>query len=193
MTGADLLAMIKKQPLAFGCGLVVVASAAALFLRGDAVAEAHELFRSKDDEANKTEANARNTAGLAEAAAEMQEAAKQFESRLVRAPQLANNLQIFYRLESDTGIRLVDVRQAAVQAPRPGAPRGAYVPVPFTATVQGSYAQVNDFLRHVEAGPHFMRVTSFTLTKLAGGGTDGAPSGPDAVSANVQIEILGTP
>ena len=192
MTGADLIAMIKKQPIAFGCGLFVVACGVALFLRGEAVKEAQDNFLSKDEEAVKTEANARNSAGLAEATAEMQEAAKQFESRLVRAPQLANNLQIFYRLEHDTGIKLVDVRQMPVQPPRAGAPRGAYVAVPFTASIHGSYAQVHDFLRRIEAGPHFLRVTQLTLTKLTSGG-EGVAAGPDAMSANLQLEILGTP
>ncbi|MBA3849182.1 MAG: hypothetical protein C0502_04200 [Opitutus sp.] len=192
MTGTTLLAMIRKQPLAFGCGLIVLACGLALFFRNEAVDEAQELFRNKDDEAVKTEANARNAAGLAEATAEMQEAAKQFESRLVRAPQLANNLQFFYRIEADTGVKLVDVRQMPLQPPRQGAPRGAYVSVPFTANIQGSYAQVHDFLRRLQAGPHFLRVTQLTLTKLTSGG-EGVAAGPDAMSAIVQLEILGTP
>lgn len=192
MTGADLLAMIKKQPIAFGCGLIVVACALMFYFRGEAVNEADELFRNKEDEAAKTEVNARNSSGLAEAVAEMQEAARLFEARLVRTPQLANNLQFFYRLEADTGVKLVDVRQLPLPPPRPGSPRGAYVAIPFSANIQGSYAQVHDFLRRVEAGPHFLRITQLTLTKLTSGG-EGASANPDSMSVVLQLEMLGTP
>ncbi|MBA4138036.1 MAG: hypothetical protein C0518_12020 [Opitutus sp.] len=191
MTGADLLALIKKQPIAFLCGVIVIASAAALFLRGEAVNEAQALFQAKDTEANKTEANARHTAGLAEATAEMQEVGKQFDGRLLRAPQLANNLQFFYRLEADTGVKLLDVRQNPIPAPKQGAPRPTYVGIPFTANVQGNFAQVYDFIRRVEAGPHFLRFNQLTLSKLAPAG--GAGGAPDAMTAQLQVEILGTP
>lgn len=193
MTGADLLALIKKQPLAFICGLVVVAAGAAFFLRGETVAEAQTLFQEKEDEAQKTEANARNSAGLAEAATEMQELGKQFDARLVRATQLATNLQFFYRLESDTGVKLTDVRQNAIAPAKAGAPKTAFVGIPFAATVQGSYAQVYDFIRRVESGPHFLRINQLTLSKVAPAGGPTAAAAGDQMTAQLQLEILGTP
>lgn len=192
MTGADLLALVKKQPIAFLCGLIVIASGAALFLRADTVQEAQTEFQNKDQEATKTETNARNTAGLAETTAEMREAGKQFDARLLRASQLANNLQFFYRLEADTGVKLLDVRQNAIPAAKPGVPRGTYVGIPFSASVQGSYAQVYDFIRRVEGGPHFLRVNQLTLSKLADAAGP-ASLGADAMTAQLQVEILGTP
>lgn len=40
MTGADLIALIKKQPIAFACGLVVAVCGLLLYFRGEAVAQA---------------------------------------------------------------------------------------------------------------------------------------------------------
>jgi hypothetical protein len=193
MTGADLLALIKKQPIAFACGLVVVASAVAFFLRGEAVTEAQNLFNEKEEEANKTEANARAATGLAEVVAEMQEAGRQFDGRLIRASQLANNLQFFYRLESETGVRLVDVRQQSLPAAggRNAAQRGAYVGVPFVVNLQGDFAQVHGFLHRIEAAPFFVRLTQVTVTKQAAGGE--SPAVPAGLNVVVNLEMLGQP
>ena len=192
MTGADLIALVKKQPIAFGCGLIVVASGAALFFPREAVTNAQALFEEKEQEFQKIDANVRNAAGLAEATAEIQDAGKQFETRLVRAPQLANNLQTFYRLEAETGVKLIDARQQPIPTPKPGAPKGAYSPIPFNVSVQGDYAQVHDFLRRLEAGPHFLRFTQVSLSKLSAVGDARTASGL-AMSATINLELLGTP
>lgn len=192
MTGADLLALIRKQPIAFACGLIIVACGIALFLRGETVASAQTLHDEKEKEFQKIDANVRNSAGLAEATAEMQEAGKQFDARLIRAPQLANNLQFFYRLENETGVKLIDVRQQPIPPPKPGVPRGAYSPIPFAVSVQGDYAQVHDFLRRVEAGPHFLRYNQVSLSKLAATG-DARAASSGAMSATINLELLGTP
>lgn len=117
-------------------------------------------------------------------------AGRQFESRLVRAGQLANNLQFFYRLEADTGVKLLDVRQQGIPAPRPGERRGAYVPVPFAVSIQGSHAQIHDFLRRVEAGPHFVRFSQITIAKISGGVEVVAVGG---LTVAINLELLGTP
>lgn len=193
MTGADLIALIKKQPIAFGCGLVFIGSIAAYFLRSDIIDVAQADALAKDEEFRKIDANVRYTAGLAEATAEIKDAGKQFDARLVRAPQLANNLQFFYRLESDTGVKLLDVRQLPVPGPRPGEKRGAYVPVPFQVAIQGSFAQIHDFVRRVEAGPHFLRFNQVTITKFNSGGEGAAFATSGAVNVALNLELLGTP
>lgn len=191
MTGADLIALIKKQPVAFACGLLVVLGGLNLYFRGDALSLAQAEAEARQQEQKKIEANARHTLGLAEATAAMQAAGRQFDARLVRAGQLADNLQFFYRLEADTGVKLLDVRQQGIPAPRPGERRGAYVPIPFAVSVQGSFPQVLAFLRRLEAGPHVVRFPQVTVTK-ATGGAEGAAALP-GLSLTVNLEMLGTP
>lgn len=193
MTGADLLALVRKQPVAFACGVAIVAAAAALFIRGDAVDQAQTEFQNKERELQKIDLNVRATAGLAEATAEMTEAGSRFDARLIRAAQLANNLQFFYRLEKETGLQLVDVRQLPIPAAKRGEARGAFAPVPFAVTVQGTFAQVHDFLRHLEAGPHFLRFTHVALTKSATGGESGVGPAGGLLSGSINLEMLGTP
>ncbi len=192
MTGADLIALVKKQPIAFACGALIVGAAAALFLRDDAVAQAQAEFQDREKELQKIDLNVRFTAGLAEATEEMVEAGKQFDTRLVRAAQLANNLQYFYRLERETGVKLIDVRQLPIPAAKRGEARGAFAPVPFAVSAQGTFAQIHDLLRRLETGPHFVRFGHVSLAKLVSG--DAAP-GPvrGMLSGTINLEMLGTP
>lgn len=190
MTGADLIALVKKQPIAFACGLVVVLCAVWLYFDSDGIDKARSDFEAKDKESKAIAANARSANGLAEQTAEMQAAAKQLESRLLRVADLANNLQIFYRLENDTGVKLVDARQNPIPTPKQGAPKTLYTTVPFGVTIQGSYAQVWSFIRRTETIPHFARVSRLTLSKVEPGANGVAP---DSLNAVLTLELLGTP
>jgi len=190
MTGADLLALIKKHPIAFACALVVVLCGAWLYYDSDGVDQAQRDFEAKDKESKKIAANARSANGLAEQTAEMQAAAKQLESRLLRVADLANNLQIFYRLENETGVKLMDARQSPLPPVKPGTPKTLFTAIPFNVTIQGNYAQVWSFLRRIEAGPHFGRFTRLTLSKME---VTGSAVAPDSMSAVITLELLGTP
>ena len=190
MTGADLLALIKKQPVAFACGVLCVLCAVAFYFRMDAIDEARAAFEAKDKEAKAVSQNARHTTGLAEQVAEIQAAGKQIESRLVRASDLANNLQVFYRLETETGVKLIDARQNPLPTPKQNAPKTLYVPVSFSLTLHGNYAQIWSFLRRLETGPHFARFDRLALAKVELGAKDAVP---DLMSAVFTVELLGTP
>lgn len=183
MTGADILALIKKQPIAFGCGVVCLLCAVAFYFRMDAIDEARSAFEARDKESKAVSQNARHTTGLAEQVTEMQAAGKQIESRLLRASELALNAQIFYRLESETGVKLIDARQNPLAAPKPGAPKTLYVPVSFSVTMRGNYAQIWAFFRRLETGPHFARFDRLSLSKSEG----------DSMNAVFTVELLGTP
>lgn len=195
MTGADLIALFKKQPIAFACAFIALASGLYLYIYSDATDQARGVYEAKSAEADKMEANVRHLAGLPEETAQVQEAGRQFESQLVRAGQLATNLQFFYRIEAETGVKLIDVRQNPVAAAKAGAPRTAYSPVPFALSVQGTFPQIYNFLRHLETGPNFSRFTQVTLTKLdaasAAAAANAAPG--EMMGANLMIELLGTP
>lgn len=190
MTGADLLALIKKHPIAAVCVVVSMLCGVAFYFRMDAIDAARAAFEAKDKESKAIAQNARHTNGLAEQAAEMQAAGKVIESRLIRAGDLANNLQVFYRLENETGVKLIDTRQNPLPAPKPGAPKTLYVPVSFSVTLQGTYPQVWSFLRRLETGTHFARFDRVSINKIEPGGKDAVS---DQMSAVFTVELLGTP
>lgn len=190
MTSADLLAMIKKQPIGFACGLLCAICAALLYFRGGKIGEYRAEYEAKSAEATKILANVRNSEKLPAQVSEIQALSKEMESRLVRAGQLAVNLQYFYKLEAETEVKLIDVRQGNM--PKGG--KSLYAGIPFTVTVQGSFKQVLSFLQKLENGPHFCRFTSVVFAKQ---GTSSEASRASAEAAginlNINLELLGVP
>ncbi|MBI2516026.1 MAG: hypothetical protein HYV95_03850 [Opitutae bacterium] len=188
MTGADLIALLKKHPIGTACGIICIIGGALLYFRADKLGAAQQLLAQKTQEDQKITANVRNADKLPQHLEAMRAVAKQMDSRLVRAGQLALNQQFFYRLESETGVKLIDVRQNALSATRAGAAKPMFAAIPFNISIQGSFKQVMDFIEHLEKGPHFARFSTINLTKS--GGADGAS---DLMTVTFAVELLGTP
>ena len=188
MTSADLLALIKKHPIGFACGVVCVACAALLYFRGGKIDEYRAAYEAKSAEATTILANVRNSDKLPAQVAEIQVLAKEMESRLVKSGQLAENLRVFYKLEAETEVKLVDVRQGNL----PKNLKSLYAGIPFTVTVQGSFPQVLAFLQKLENGPHFCRFTSVVFAKQGAGGEASRASAP-GLNLNINLELLGVP
>ena len=184
MTITDLTAIVKKHPIGVSCGLVSLLCGVWLYLRSDAIDERKDAADQKAKESQVILENVRNSDHLAQHTEAIQQAAKQLESRLVKAGQLATNLQYFYRLESDTGVKLTDVRQN--QNGR--GTGGAYIGVPYTVTIQGNFKQVLAFIERIESGRHFSKFDTIAFNKAAGGDET-----TDLLSVHMSIELLGAP
>lgn len=185
MTGTDLMILLKKHPIGVTCGIVSLLCGVTLYWHADTI---DDTKLKVDDITKKSEAmvsNVRNAAGLAQQADTIQQATKHLESRLVKANQLATNLQYFYRLESDTGVKLTDVRQN--QVGRAGG--GLFVGIPYAVTFQGTFKQVMEFLQRVENGKCFSKYSSISFNKTAGTET----AAGSLLSVSMNIELLGTP
>jgi hypothetical protein len=103
---------------------------------------------------------------------------------LIRASQLGLNQQYFYVLQRETGVKLLEFRQAGLTSNAKG-PKTAFNPVQFTVAVNGTLAQVMDFLFRLESGAHYCRVNSAQLFTAAGGRT--------AMTLQLSLELLGLP
>jgi len=183
MTAADITAAFKKHPIGFVCGLLSVILAVLVYLQTSETDANQADFEAKSGEAAKITANVNASKNLVEQVQEIQSQVKELESRLVRAGQLAINLQYFYKLEADTNVKLLDIRQNAT--PRSG---GSYTPVPFTVTVQGPYKQIMVFLNRLENGAHFCHFSGVTFSKLANDTSSSA-----TMSLTLNLELLGQP
>lgn len=189
MTSADLIALFKKHPISSGCATLSVLLFAAAYLRQDEVpgAEAELSLRSADGD--RVAINNKNAAHLREQAEALTKAQKEIETRLIRPRNLGTNTQYFYKIEGDTGVKILDLRQTsgtnANNAAKPAA-KASYVPVGFTVSVQGSLTQVLDFLRHIEGGAHYARVLSASLS----GSTTTRNS---VLTLGLNLELLGLP
>ena len=102
--------------------------------------------------------------------------------------QLAINQQYFYRLESETGVKLLDLRQNPVPAAKLGAKNGGYLGVPYNISIQGTFPQVIAFLRRLEHGRHFTRFNTVSIAKSVG-----SEATADTLTVALNIELLGTP
>ena len=179
MTTPELVAWIKKNPISVGCGVLSLALAVALYFRSDAIAEANQTLDEKTAEAQRYALNLANSAQLKEQLDALTTADKVIESRLIHASDLGINQQFFFKLESESGVKLLDLRQA----PRPGSGGKAYVPIGFNVSLQGDFGQVMKFLRLLEDGAHYCR----TLTATCSGNRTGG------LTLTLNLELLGTP
>jgi len=181
MTTEDLIALLKKHPIGVVCGLVTLVCGVLLYIRYGEIAKTQGELDAASAQAKKMIANVRNSNGLADQLTEIQAATKEMESRLMKAGQLAVNLQYFYKLESETDVKLVDVRQNTF----PRNLKTTYGGVPFSVSVKGTYAHVMNFLNKLQNGRHFCRVTSSNMSK-AGVGTG-------EVTLSINADLLGQP
>ncbi len=179
MTTTDVVAWIKKNPITVGCGGLSLALAVALYFRSDAIGDASRELDAKTAEGQRYALNVANSVQLKEQLDGLTAANKVIESRLIRASEIGINQQYFFKLESDSGVKLIDVRQSS----RPAATQKGYQPIGFSVSLTGDFGQIMTFLRLLEDGTHYCRVQTATCS--------GGRIGP--VSLTLNLELLGTP
>lgn len=189
MTSADLTALVKKQPVGFACLVLSVIFAALIYFRSGKITENQAEYEAKSAEAAKIISNVSVSKNLPEQVTEMQAAGKELEARLVKAGQLAVNLQYFYKLEAENEVKLQDVRQND----RPRSTKTLYMGIPYTVSLQGSYKQVVAFLQRLEGGRHFCRINTAILNKVAGGGEGSSSVSGPSMNLSLTLDLLGQP
>lgn len=186
----EVIALIRKNPLATGCLAAALLLGAGIYWRSSAVPERQAQLEQKSVEGRRIARNLRYAAQLPEQLATMTQAVAAIEPRLVRADELAKNLQYFYKLEADTGVKLTDLRQlAAPTAPgRTGkaAASSGFGTVGFTVSLQGEYLALLDFLRRLENGVHYSRVTLASASVIS-------PDRSGPLSLQLTVELLSQP
>jgi Tfp pilus assembly protein PilO len=181
MTTEDLIALLKKHPISVACGLVTIICGVLLYLRSGNIAASQTELEASSAQAKKMIANVRNSNGLDDQLAEIQALSKEMEGRLMKAGQLAVNLQYFYKLETENEVKLLDVRQNTF----PRNIKTAYAGVPFSVSVQGKHTHVMNFLNRLQNGRHFCRVNTANFSK--------AGEGNGEITLALNLELLGQP
>jgi hypothetical protein len=183
MTNEELAAFVKKNPVSVGCGLLSAGLLLSLYFRGDLKGKAEERLAEKSATGERYAANIKNSAQLEEDFARLSAANKEIDARAVQINQLGINSQFFYKLEGETGVKLIDFRQNT-QTGSKG--KGAFIPVAFTVSVQGDLPQLLRFLRLLESGAHYCRVLTATMNA-------NATSRSNPMTLTLSLELLGTP
>jgi hypothetical protein len=187
-------ALIKKYPFSAGCASLCFSLTFAFFYRQSEVPELDSIFDAKTNESRRLRGNIINSAQLTEHLETLVLANAAVDKRLMRAADLATNQQYFYKIESESGVKITDLRPGSSSPQTTGQSvnvKGSYAAVPYTCAVQGTYSQLLNFLRKLENGEHFQRIVS-TNASIAGGGGDEVDNLVDPViTLVISIEFLG--
>lgn len=176
----DVTGLLKQNPLRVVCGVLALLSAVGVYFVNAKIADTISVVEQRAVEGGRLAENIKNATLLPEQLEAVVSANKKIQSRLVHAGQLATNLQYFYRLETESGVELVDLRQTTSgQTAKPNAGVG------FSISVKGDYAALLGCLRRLENGPHFCRVLSASI----GAATD--RSAP--LTLSLSLELFGQP
>lgn len=184
MTNQDFIALVKKNPVSSACVVLSLALAVGLYLRSDATSEAEADLTQKSAAGERIALNIQYSAQLKEQSEALTNAIAEIDGRVIRTSQLGINTQYFYKVEADTGVKILDLRQSTASNVKPA--KGSFVPVAFAVTVQGSLTQILEFLRHVESGAHYSRVLTASFTS-----NSGARNSP--LTLGLTLELLGLP
>jgi hypothetical protein len=192
MTNQEAIAAVKRNPISFGCGALALVLAVTQYLRLEEIPGADAELALRTADRDRVSLNIKYSAQLTEQEAAMNAALKVIEGRLIRPGELGINTQYFYELETATGVKILDLRQANPTS-APANPGGAvaaraakvtYVPVGFTVGLQGTLPQLLEFLRQLENGAHYCRVLTASFS--------GSPAArKTALSLSLSLEVLG--
>jgi hypothetical protein len=185
MSTQELVAAVKKNPISFGCGALGIVLIAAIYFRSDAIPKAEAELGEKSAQAEKIALNIKYSAQLKEQVDALVAANREIDGRIIRASQLGINTQYFYRVESVTGVKIIDLRQnTGTTVGKPA--KGTFIPVSFSVSVQGSLKQIIEFLRQIENGAHYSRILTASCN-----GNAAARSAP--ITLVLTLELLGLP
>ena len=185
MSHAPKIAFVKKNILVLGSGLIALGFGVAIYFQVDSLAEATDLIEQKATEGTRLTANLKNSYQLPEQLAAITQARAQVDGRLVNASELAKNLQYFYKLETDTRVKLLSLFQNPVPSPKPGA-KPSLTGIGYTVSYQGGYAEALNFLSRLESGAHYSRLISANIST-----NSSTREGP--VTVSLALELLGQP
>jgi hypothetical protein len=186
MTSAEFSSFIKKNPLSLACGVISLLLIGTGYLRSDEIGTAEALLAEKTALAERYALNIKYSAQLKEQVEILAAANAEVDSRVVRASQLGTNTQYFYKLQSDTGVNLIDFRQATGPSSTQKPAKGNFIPIAFNISIQGTFVQLMNFLRQLESGSHYCRILTATCS-----GNAAIRSQP--LTLSLSVEILGLP
>lgn len=184
MTNQELFAFIRKNPIGIGCGVLSLVLAGATYWRGDEIPDVSTELEQKSTDAARYEANLKASGSLQEQYDALVAVNKAVDARIMRAGQFSKNLQYFYDLESETGVKLTTDPRTSPPGPKKD-PKATFITVPWALSVQGSLPQLLNFLRRLENGTHFCRVNTVSLV--------GSPDRNAPLTLNITLDLLGLP
>ncbi|HVU18019.1 MAG TPA: type 4a pilus biogenesis protein PilO [Candidatus Didemnitutus sp.] len=95
---------------------------------------------------------------------QLQDALAQIDRSLVVEGEMEVNLGYFYKIERLSRVRLSQLNQLSAL---PGPDGSPYRAVPFSMHVNGTYAQIMNFVHQLETGPRLVRIRTYSFVRSA--------------------------
>jgi hypothetical protein len=166
MNGEDIVAFVRKNLISVACAAFSLLIGFLIYYRSDMLPDARAVLEQKQKQGELLAANIEDSGQLKEQHAALVATNEAITDRMIHIDQLAENTGYFYRLESETGTKLADPRQVPWTAPPKNAPKTNFTSVAFAITASGTYPQLLDLLRKLEAGEHYCRVNTLSLKPI---------------------------
>jgi len=104
------------------------------------------------------------------------------DGNLATESDLAGNLDYFYQIEKATHVRLASLSQLSSQPPTD---KSAFLAIPFSLRLNGSYQQILACLHALETGPRLVRIKNYRFSQT------GVVN--DGLSLDLTVDMLGRP
>src|SRR6185503_10941513 len=108
MTNEERMALIKKNPISVGCGVLSLLLIGGIYFRADELPTAEADLQSKSQEAEKLSLNLKNATQLKEQLEDVTASNKAIEARMARVSGLGPNTGYFLKLFADAGVKQID-------------------------------------------------------------------------------------
>lgn len=177
----DAKALVKRHPVPIWCAGLSLVLLLAMYFRMGSLDEVQAKLDEREKVLSKLVNNVKFSAQLESQLAALSAANEVFNTGALRVSELARNQQLFYKLEVESGVKLIDIRQVPLPALAKGAAPTVYVPITFSVSILGDYAQIMKFLKLLEKGAAVSRLTSATIGQPLEGGQ----------TVTINVELLG--
>ena len=177
-----VLGALRRYPVLFVSVLICLPLAAICFYRADALIEQQAELEKLQAESSLYRSNIANSSQLQQQVDFLAQAKVAIAKRTFRSESIPLNLQYFYKLEADVGIKYINLNptgRPAAAAAKQGA-GVSYIPLNYSVGVQGSFHQIITYLRCLEQGAYFCRINSASVL-----------SSGSSVTLNLDLDLLG--
>jgi len=173
-----LIGALRKYPVLSVAVLICIPLAAVCFYRSDAIIEQQAELETVQAKSSLYRANIVNASQLQQQVDFLIQAKAAIAKRAFRAESLPLNLQYFYKLETDVGVKYLNLNPTGRSAAA-AAKSGGYIPLNYSVSVQGSFHQIITYLRCLEQGAYFCRINSASVL-----------SSGSSVTLNLDLDLL---
>jgi hypothetical protein len=187
----DQIKKVRQYPVVTVFGVISLILVIAILIRNPQVSSLRETNEQREREWATIRTNHERSADLEIEVEKLRSFSEEVNRRLISADTIANNYDYFYRIERQTGVRIVNIQQLPVAAAR----RPQYLPelndydlVPFNLTFQGGFDVTMTFLQGIERGFHLIRIESISINRDEG---PGITASQRTITTRIEMNILG--